>query len=88
MTGWVKCSERMPEVNENCWRTDFPLIIKCELGVIPAYACNYKISGKTAEGFKQSLRFGNGCADMPKEDRDNFIVNVTHWMPMPAHPIE
>ncbi|WP_196237604.1 DUF551 domain-containing protein, partial [Rosenbergiella nectarea] len=23
-----------------------------------------------------------------KEDRDNFIVNVTHWMPMPEPPAE
>ncbi|CAI6214478.1 DUF551 domain-containing protein [Escherichia coli] len=35
--GWISCSERMPVIGELNWRTSFPLLVTCEIGVIPAY---------------------------------------------------
>ncbi|EPE0907534.1 ead/Ea22-like family protein, partial [Escherichia coli] len=33
--GWISCSEQMPVIGELNWRTSFPLLITCEIGVIP-----------------------------------------------------
>ncbi|EMX34088.1 sb31 domain protein [Escherichia coli 174750] len=30
---WISCSERMPVIGELNWRTSFPLLVTCEIGV-------------------------------------------------------
>lgn len=85
---WIKCSERMPVIEPDKWRTGMPLIVKCDIGVVPAYfVWVYRADGNQ-QGFKQSLRFGNNEGSMPKEDHEGLMKNVTDWMPMPAYPLE
>lgn len=31
--GWISCSDRMPVIGEINWRTSFPLLVTCEIGV-------------------------------------------------------
>ncbi|MGD2903711.1 DUF551 domain-containing protein, partial [Escherichia coli] len=31
--GWISCSEQMPVIGELNWRTSFPLLVTCEIGV-------------------------------------------------------
>lgn len=84
--GWVKCSERMPVIESHKWRTDMPLLISCEVGVIPAYYVEVGRADGILYGFKESFRFGDNDGTKPKEDSNGFIKNVTHWMPLPAAP--
>ena len=84
---WIKCSDRMPEIREGRWRTPLPVLVNCELGVIPAYyALQYYNGGEKVYGFMESLSFGNDLSDMPEEDMAGLMTRVTEWMPMPSPP--
>ncbi|WP_209299501.1 dATP/dGTP pyrophosphohydrolase domain-containing protein [Escherichia coli] len=84
--GWISCSERMPEMGELNWRTSFPLLITCEIGVIPAYYGFVSINGERHYGFMESFKYGDEHGNHPQTNEYGLISNVTHWMPLPEPP--
>lgn len=85
--GWISCSERMPIIGELNWRTSFPLLITCEIGVIPAYYGFVSVNGDKHYGFMESLKYGDDRGDHPQTNEYGLISNVTHWIPLPEPPI-
>lgn len=81
---WIKCSERLPVIESHKWRTDMPVIVKCEIGAVPAYFVHVSRADGDLYGFKQSLRFGNCEGEMPKENHNGLMEKVTDWMPIPS----
>lgn len=88
MANWIKCSERMPEIGANNWRTALPVIVNCDFGVLPAYYGFTWHQGEKRFGFMQSVRYGNGRGHSPDECECGLIKNVTHWQPLPEPPQE
>lgn len=86
--GWISCSERMPVIGELNWRTSFPLLITCEIGVIPAYYGFVSVNGNKHYGFMESLKYGDDNGNHPQTNEYGLISNVTHWMPLPEPPQE
>ncbi|EPE7468580.1 ead/Ea22-like family protein [Escherichia coli] len=86
--GWISCSDRMPVIGELNWRTSFPLLITCEIGVIPAYYGFVSINGDRHYGFMESLKYGDDSGGHPQTNEYDLISNVTHWMPLPEPPKE
>lgn len=86
--GWISCSERMPIIGELNWRTGFPLLITCEIGVIPAYYGFVSVNGNKHYGFMESLKYGDDNGNHPQTNEYGLISNVTHWMPLPEPPQE
>ena len=86
MGEWVKCSERMPVIGEQDWRTSFPLLVTCEMGVIPAYYCCGRADGVWHYGFIGRFRFGDDRGNQPQTDEHGMISNVTHRMLLPEPP--
>ncbi|HGT9028322.1 TPA: DUF551 domain-containing protein [Escherichia coli] len=86
--GWISCSERMPVIGEINWRTSFPLLITCEIGVIPAYYGFVSVNGDRHYGFMESLKYGDDNGNHPQTNEYGLISNVTHWMPLPEPPQE
>ncbi|MGU7105194.1 DUF551 domain-containing protein [Salmonella enterica] len=86
--GWISCSERMPVIGELNWRTGFPLLITCEIGVIPAYYGFVSVNGDKHYGFMESFKYGDDRGGHPKTNEYGLISNVTHWMPLPEPPQE
>lgn len=84
--GWISCSERMPIIGELNWRTSFPLLITCEIGVIPAYYGFVRVNGNKHYGFMESLKYGDDSGNHPQTNEYDLISNVTHWMSLPAAP--
>ncbi|EEC8600088.1 DUF551 domain-containing protein [Escherichia coli] len=84
--GWISCSERMPVIGELNWRTSFPLLITCEIGVIPAYYGFVSINGERHYGFMESFKYGDEHGNHPQTNEYGLISNVTHWMPLPEPP--
>ncbi|HFR1890408.1 TPA: DUF551 domain-containing protein [Shigella flexneri] len=85
--GWISCSERMPVIGELNWRTSFPLLITCEIGVIPAYYGFVSVNGNKHYGFMESLKYGDDNGNHPQTNEYGLISNVTHWMPLPEPPL-
>lgn len=85
---WINCSEQMPVIGELNWRTSFPLLITCEIGVIPAYYGFVSINGERHYGFMESFKYGDEHGNHPQTNEYGFISNVTHWMPLPEPPQE
>lgn len=83
---WISCSERMPVIGELNWRTGFPLLITCEIGVIPAYYGFVSVNGDKHYGFMESFKYGDDCGGHPKTNEYGLISNVTHWMLLPEPP--
>lgn len=83
---WISCSERMPVIGELNWRTGFPLLITCEIGVIPAYYGFVSINGERHYGFMESFKYGDEHGNHPQTNEYGFISNVTHWMQLPEPP--
>ncbi|EFF3613501.1 DUF551 domain-containing protein [Escherichia coli] len=86
--GWISCSEQMPIIGELNWRTGFPLLITCEIGVIPAYYGFVSVNGNKHYGFMGSLKYGDDNGNHPQTNEYGLISNVTHWMPLPEPPQE
>ncbi|EKY5039342.1 DUF551 domain-containing protein [Escherichia coli] len=86
--GWISCSDRMPVIGELNWRTSFPLLITCEIGVIPAYYGFVSVNGDRHYGFMESLKYGDDNGNHPQTNEYGLISNVTHWMPLPEPPQE
>ncbi|WP_336479932.1 DUF551 domain-containing protein [Escherichia coli] len=86
--GWISCSERMPVIGELNWRTSFPLLVTCEIGVIPAYYGFVRVNGNKHYGFMESLKYGDDNGNHPQTNEYGLISNVTHWMPLPEPPQE
>lgn len=86
--GWISCSERMPVIGELNWRTSFPLLVTCEIGVIPAYYGFVRVNGNKHYGFMESLKYGDYSGNHPQTNEYDLISNVTHWMPLPEPPQE
>lgn len=86
--GWISCSERMPVIGELNWRTSFPLLITCEIGVIPAYYGFVSVNGDRHYGFMESLKYGDDSGGHPQTNEYGLISNVTHWMLLPEPPQE
>ncbi|EFF5621123.1 DUF551 domain-containing protein [Escherichia coli] len=84
--GWISCSERMPVIGELNWRTSFPLLVTCEIGVIPAYYGFVSVNGDRHYGFMESLKYGDDSGNHPQTNEYGLISNVTHWMPLPEPP--
>ncbi|MCQ8907978.1 DUF551 domain-containing protein [Escherichia albertii] len=84
--GWISCSERMPVIGELNWRTSFPLLVTCEIGVIPAYYGFVSVNGDRHYGFMESLKYGDDNGNHPQTNEYGLISNVTHWMPLPEPP--
>ncbi|ENB4698043.1 DUF551 domain-containing protein, partial [Escherichia coli] len=84
--GWISCSERMPVIGELNWRTSFPLLVTCEIGVIPAYYGFVRVNGNKHYGFMESLKYGDDSGGHPQTNEYGLISNVTHWMPLPEPP--
>ena len=85
---WISCSERMPVIGELNWRTSFPLLVTCEIGVIPAYYGFVSVNGDRHYGFMESLKYGDDSGGHPQTNEYGLISNVTHWMPLPEPPQE
>ncbi|HHL8889785.1 TPA: DUF551 domain-containing protein [Escherichia coli] len=85
--GWISCSERMPVIGELNWRTSFPLLVTCEIGVIPAYYGFVRVNGNKHYGFMESLKYGDDSGNHPQTNEYDLISNVTHWMPLPEPPL-
>ncbi|EBC9078504.1 DUF551 domain-containing protein [Salmonella enterica] len=83
---WISCSERMPVIGELNWRTGFPLLITCEIGVIPAYYGFVSVNGDKHYGFMESFKYGDDRGGHPKTNEYGLISNVTHWMLLPEPP--
>ncbi len=83
----VSCSERMPVIGELNWRTSFPLLVTCEIGVIPAYYGFVSVNGDRHYGFMESLKYGDDNGNHPQTNEYGLISNVTHWMPLPEPPL-
>lgn len=81
--GWISCSERMPVIGELNWRTSFPLLVTCEIGVIPAYYGFVSVNGDRHYGFMESLKYGDANGNHPQTNEYGLISNVTHWMSLP-----
>ncbi|MGR7930778.1 DUF551 domain-containing protein [Salmonella enterica] len=75
---WISCSERMPIIGELNWRTSFPLLITCEIGVIPAYYGFVRVNGNKHYGFMESLKYGDDSGNHPQTNEYGMISNVTH----------
>ncbi|MEJ1820837.1 DUF551 domain-containing protein [Escherichia coli] len=86
--GWISCSEQMPVIGELNWRTSFPLLVTCEIGVIPAYYGFVRVNGNKHYGFMESLKYGDDSGNHPQTNEYDLISNVTHWMPLPEPPQE
>ncbi|MBI0590345.1 DUF551 domain-containing protein [Escherichia coli] len=86
--GWISCSERMPVIGELNWRTSFPLLVTCEIGVMPAYYGFVSVNGDRHYGFMESLKYGDDNGNHPQTNEYGLISNVTHWMPLPEPPQE
>lgn len=86
--GWISCSERMPVIGELNWRTSFPLLVTCEIGVIPAYYGFVSVNGDRHYSFMGSLKYGDDNGNHPQTNEYGLISNVTHWMPLPEPPQE
>ncbi|MES9630704.1 DUF551 domain-containing protein [Escherichia coli] len=86
--GWISCSERMPVIGELNWRTSFPLLVTCEIGVIPAYYGFVSVNGGKHYGFMESLKYGDDSGGHPQTNEYGLISNVTHWMSPPEPPQE
>ncbi len=86
--GWISCSERMPVIGELNWRTSFPLLVTCEIGVIPAYYGFVSVNGDRHYGFMESLKYGDDNGNHPQTNEYGLISNVTHWMLLPEPPQE
>lgn len=84
----VSCSEQMPVIGELNWRTSFPLLVTCEIGVIPAYYGFVRVNGNKHYGFMESLKYGDDNGNHPQTNEYGLISNVTHWMPLPEPPQE
>ncbi|HAH7723263.1 TPA: DUF551 domain-containing protein [Escherichia coli] len=84
--GWISCSERMPVIGELNWRTSFPLLVTCEIGVIPAYYGFVSVNGDRHYGFMESLKYGDDNGNHPQANEYGLISNVAHWMPLPEPP--
>lgn len=84
--GWVSCNERMPVVGECDWRTELPVLVKCEMGVIPAYYGFTYHEGEQCFGFMESVKFGDATGSGPEQHENRLMMHVTHWMPLPAPP--
>ncbi|MBZ8878005.1 DUF551 domain-containing protein, partial [Escherichia coli] len=84
---WISCSERMPVIGELNWRTSFPLLVTCEIGVIPAYYGFVRVNGNKHYGFMESLKYGDDSGNHPQTNEYDLISNVTHWMPLPEPPL-
>lgn len=80
---WISCSERMPVIGELNWRTSFPLLVTCEIGVIPAYYGFVSVNGDRHYGFMESLKYGDDNGNHPQTNEYGLISNVTHWMQLP-----
>ncbi|WP_425534960.1 DUF551 domain-containing protein [Escherichia coli] len=78
----------MPVIGELNWRTSFPLLITCEIGVIPAYYGFVSVNGDKHYGFMESFKYGDDRGSHPKTNEYGLISNVTHWMPLPEPPQE
>ncbi|EMV2314372.1 ead/Ea22-like family protein [Escherichia coli] len=83
---WISCSDRMPVIGELNWRTGFPLLITCEIGVIPAYHGFVSVNGDKHYGFMESFKYGDDRGWHPQTNEYGLISNVTHWMPLPEPP--
>ncbi|MEC4219574.1 DUF551 domain-containing protein, partial [Escherichia coli] len=83
-----RCSESMPVIGELNWRTSFPLLVTCEIGVIPAYYGFVRVNGNKHYGFMESLKYGDDSGNHPQTNEYGLISNVTHWMPLPEPPQE
>ena len=77
--GWISCSERMPVIGELNWRTSFPLLVTCEIGVIPTYYGFVRVNGNKHYGFMESLKYGDESGNHPQTNEYDLISNVTHW---------
>ena len=88
LAGWISCSEQMPVIGELNWRTSFPLLVTCEIGVIPAYYGFVSVNGDRHYGFMESLKYGDDNGNHPQTNEYGLISNVTHWMPLPEPPQE
>ena len=86
--GWISCSDRMPVIGELNWRTSFPLLVTCEIGVIPAYYGFVRVNGNKHYCFMESLKYGDDSGNHPQTNEYDLISNVTHWMPLPEPPQE
>ncbi|HCO8267716.1 TPA: DUF551 domain-containing protein [Escherichia coli] len=86
--GWISCSDRMPVIGELNWRTSFPLLVTCEIGVISAYYGFVSVNGDRHYGFMESLKYGDDSGNHPQTNEYGLISNVTHWMPLPEPPQE
>ncbi|HAJ4214630.1 TPA: DUF551 domain-containing protein [Escherichia coli] len=84
---WISCSDRMPVIGELNWRTSFPLLVTCEIGVIPAYYGFVRVNGNKHYGFMESLKYGDDSDNHPQTNEYDLISNVTHWMPLPEPPL-
>ncbi|MFL7158116.1 DUF550 domain-containing protein [Escherichia coli] len=85
--GWISCSERMPVIGELNWRTSFPLLVTCEIGVMPAYYGFVSVNGDRHYGFMESLKYGDDSGNHPQTNEYGLISNVTHWIPLPEPPL-
>ncbi|MFV2269545.1 DUF551 domain-containing protein [Escherichia coli] len=85
--GWISCSDRMPVIGELNWRTSFPLLVTCEIGVISAYYGFVSVNGDRHYGFMESLKYGDDSGNHPQTNEYGLISNVTHWMPLPEPPL-
>ncbi|HCN8626280.1 TPA: DUF551 domain-containing protein [Escherichia coli] len=85
--GWISCSERMPVIGELNWRTSFPLLVTCEIGVMPAYYGFVSVNGDRHYGFMESLKYGDDSGNHPQTNEYGLISNATHWMPLPEPPL-
>lgn len=85
---WIKCSDRMPSIPDCNWRTDVPLLVNCEMGVIPAYFGFTWSGGAKHYGFMESIRFGDERGDGPVADGNGLMENVSEWSLMPPPPTE
>lgn len=84
--GWIACSEQMPAVGEHDWRTALPVLVKCEIGVIPAYYGFTYHEGEQCFGFMESVKFGDASGSGPEQHENRLMMHVTHWMPLPPAP--
>ncbi|EFL1229002.1 DUF551 domain-containing protein, partial [Escherichia coli] len=74
--GWISCSERMPEKNQNVL-----ISVNFDRSLVEPLICSARYTGSTFRRGQITVAPGNGIDG-------NGIEQATHWMPLPEPPQE
>ena len=81
MRDWISVDEKLPEIKNNCWRTNLPLYVNIDgFGVGLAYPCKW--NDDPFCWIPANIMCNENQEYAPVNDK-NHIIGVTHWMHHP-----